>query len=49
MLVHAPVEPDEILHVRAVGVYRIQAAPAIEFVDRLLALVGQPQPRDQLA
>ena len=48
MLVRAPVEPHEILHVRAVGVYRIQASLAIESVDRLLALVRQFQPRDQL-
>ena len=48
MFVHAPVKPDEILHVRAVGVYRFQAALAIEFVDRLLALAGQFQFSDQL-
>jgi len=49
MLVHAPVQSHEILHVRAVGVYRFKAALTIEFVDRLLALVRQFQPRDQLA
>jgi hypothetical protein len=48
MLVHAPVQPDEILHVRAIPVDRLQAALAIEFVDRLLALVRQLQPRNQL-
>jgi hypothetical protein len=48
VLVHAPVEPDEILHVGAIPVDRFKAALTIEFVDRLLALVRQPQPRDQL-
>jgi len=43
MLVHAPVQSHEILHVGAIPVDWVQAALPVEFVDRLLALVGQPQ------
>ena len=48
MLVHAPVQSHEILHVRAVGVYRVEARLLAPFVDRLLALVDQAELGDQL-